>query len=124
MLLDLVLVSMLSTPSIDPRPGFALEIRATKSHLLVGEPLLLEGRATSPVRAPFHHGSLVVLVDHGSGFSAVRPRLAAAADREAGEVTATAAREFQVVAVFDVAAGGGDPAGNWVFATPGSYQVV
>lgn len=115
---------MLSTPGSDPRPGLALEIRATESHLLVGEPLLLEGRATSSGRATFHDGSMVVLSDHGSGFAEVSPRLALAEDTAPQEIAPGVRRDFEVEVVFDIGATDTDPLGNWVFATPGSYRIV
>lgn len=75
--------------------GLSLEVHATKSQLLVGEPLLLAGRATSPTRAVFHAGSLRTLVDRGEGLVEIGPRLAFAINEEPYDVTASSPVDFE-----------------------------
>lgn len=101
-----------------------LEIRPTKSELVVGEPLVLVGTARSMTKASFHFpDSLHTLVDSGSGFVEIGRRLALASDESPLSVT-DAPFAFEEVVVFDVRAGQAGSGGDWVFARPGTYRVA
>jgi len=104
--------------------GMEIQVKAVKSILLVGEPLILSVTATTgtSVLIPPDLGEaldpLKVLVDRGQGFVPYRERRWASTWRDSKQPLPDGQQTIEYVLSYD------DNLRDWIFPFPGSYRLV